>query len=453
MNDSCSTLKMAQDDHPTLEYAEILSIVATVLSICMNLLCCVLDVRTAGSWISDRATRLKEQLKAAFEEEATDDEPWWLALIHSYVLCAALCVVFNASYSTAVWVLISFFCVLFAGLAFLWLPRPWRVWEYETIYDWTTWPVTRPVTRPITRPGFASRRSKVEMLTRADMGDRKQVEEKDEVVTDEDYMDDTDDTWSSNLDTPSEPESSHSIDTSPSRNNVRTGRAAIMKASVREATRAGFKPETAASYLDSFILPPTVQDPQKRHPNLQNSPDRSTTNPPPTEPFQTSEQTPFGKNMSTWPGHRWVYQDRPTLTSYVVEKAEHQPLDMIVLQVMQGTDYQEKTLVRMDKTTSFVQLKDKLRKKDEDDSELVVRGPRGDFPVFDNETPLSVSSLRHVLIIVVEGSQMLMFCVFDAIDWFAALEYVGLGTSAGYAEVTRLDWKGLSGECLLECVV
>jgi hypothetical protein len=113
--------------------------------------------------------------------------------------------------------------------------------------------------------------------------------------------------------------------------------------------------------------------------------------------------------MSTWPGHRWEYGHQPRLTSYVAEKAEHQPLDMIVLQVKKGADIRESGLVRMYKTTPFAQLKDRLRNKGENDSELVVRTSRGDFPVFDYETPFSVSSVRGVLIIVVEGVRMLMF--------------------------------------------
>jgi hypothetical protein len=334
-----------------LEYAAILSIMATVVAICMTLLCRVLEARTAGSWISERATRLREQLKVACEEgdtahewilyhathlkeqlkvtcekEVIDDERCRVAFIYSHmlgaVLCAvpsaALCVSLGASYRVVLFVQIPFFEVMFISGTLLWLPRPWRVWLHEKIYDWPTW------------PGIASRRSKDETLTEADMGDRKEVENKDEVLSVADDMDDTDDTWSSNLDTPSETESSHSNDTSTSTNNIRTGRAAIQDTSLREATRAGFTPETAASYLDAFFPPP-----------------------------------PFG---------------------------------MIILQVKKGTDFRENMVVLMYKTTPFVQLKDKLRKKDEDDSELVLKTPRGNFPVFDNETPSSVSPVHRVLI-------------------------------------------------------
>jgi hypothetical protein len=61
--------------------------------------------------------------------------------------------------------------------------------------------------------------------------------------------------------------------------------------------------------------------------------------------------------------------------------------------------------VRVYKTTPFKQLKDKLRNKDEKDNELVVRTPKSDFPVFDNETPFSVSHVHRVLINLVEEVQ------------------------------------------------
>lgn len=48
-------------------------------------------------------------------------------------------------------------------------------------------------------------------------------------------------------------------------------------------------------------------------------------------------------------------------------------------------------LVRMYKTTPFVHLKDELRDKDDTVSELAIKDSEGKFPVFDNDTPLSVS--------------------------------------------------------------
>jgi hypothetical protein len=318
MDDPYSEIKMAQDNQRTLEYIGLLHIVAIFLPTCTILLYHTLQ--HMAPLISDRATRLKEQFKAACEEEDIGDEPWWVA----FAFVSILSVVLGASGAVSVWFLVRFFCVLFVGGVSFWCLRDW-------------------MTRPATRPGTASRAPKIEIPTEADVGDRKEVEGKDEVVTDEDYMDDTDDTWSSNLDTPSasESESSHSNDTSTSANNVRTGRAAIRGTSVRGATRAGFTPKTAASCLDAFFPPP--------------------------------------------------------------------PLGIIILQVKKGAEFRESMVVLMYKTTPFVQLKDKLRKKDEDDSELVVKGSGGDYPVFDNETPLSVSSIHRVLIVVVEKVQTLMF--------------------------------------------
>jgi hypothetical protein len=96
--------------------------------------------------------------------------------------------------------------------------------------------------------------------------------------------------------------------------------------------------------------------------------------------------------------------DPSILTSWVALKPEHQPTDMIVLQleIREGIEFQEKIMVRMHKTTPFVQLKDKLRKKNDNESELVADDPRGCYPVFDHETPLSVSFVRYSSIIVIE---------------------------------------------------
>jgi hypothetical protein len=186
----------------------------------------------------------------------------------------------------------------------------------------------------------------------------------------------------------------HSSGPSTPTNNVHTGRAEILEANVREATRGGFKPEEAASYLNAFILPPAVQDPQKRFSNLQDVRDWPFTNPPTTEPIRTSKQIPYRENMTMYsgmPSNRWKNRRQPRLTSHVL-KAAHKPLDIIVLQIKKGVDFRESMLVRMYKRTPFIQLKDKLRDKDEKNNELVVRTLKRDFPVFDNETPSSVSS-------------------------------------------------------------
>jgi hypothetical protein len=221
---------------------------------------------------------------------------------------------------------------------------------------------------------------------------------------------------------------------------------------VREATRTGFRPELAASYLNAFILPPAVKDPRKKFSSLQDVLDWSSPNPPTTTPVQTREQIPCEENMTTYSGmlsDRWENRDQPRLTSYVV-KAAHQPLDIIVLEIKKGVDFRERMLVRMYRTTPFIQLKNKLRNKDEKDGELVVRTPKRDFPVFDNETPSSVSHVHRVFIIAVERVRMLMSCSSRSKDWFAALVYIGLATYAGYAEITGSDWKGSSGESLVE---
>jgi hypothetical protein len=130
-------------------------------------------------------------------------------------------------------------------------------------------------------------------------------------------------------------------------------------------------------------------------------------------------------------------RQQPRLTPYVV-KAAHQPLDTIVLQIKKGVDFQESMLVRMHKTTPFIQLKDKLRKKDEKDSELVVRTPGGDSPVFDNETPSSVSRIQSVLIVVVEGVQNANVFFFCSIKRLACSTY--LRWSGDLCRICRDYW-------------
>jgi hypothetical protein len=238
------------------------------------------------------------------------------------------------------------------------------------------------------------------------------MESKDEEPTGVDDVIDTDDSWSSGLNTPSETESSHSSDPYTSTNKVHTGGAAILEASVREATRAGLRPQAAASYLNAFILPPAVKDPPKKFSSLQDVLDWSSPNPPTTTPVQTREQIPCEENMTTYSGmlsNIWENRHRPRLTSYVV-KAAHQPHDIIVLEIKKGVDFQECMLVRMYRTTPFIQLKNKLRNKDEKDGELVVRSSKRDFPVFDYETPSSVSHV-HRVVEEVQNANVLCFSV------------------------------------------
>ncbi|KAG9586583.1 hypothetical protein KCU77_g9622, partial [Aureobasidium melanogenum] len=82
------------------------------------------------------------------------------------------------------------------------------------------------------------------------------------------------------------------------------------------------------------------------------------------------------------------HQSMPT--SYMFEKAKQQPSDVIVLHIVKGIEYEERMLVRIYKTAPFVLLKNDLRDKDDTVSELAIKNPEGgEFPVFDNDTPLS----------------------------------------------------------------
>ncbi|KAH0372363.1 hypothetical protein KCU65_g1194, partial [Aureobasidium melanogenum] len=80
-------------------------------------------------------------------------------------------------------------------------------------------------------------------------------------------------------------------------------------------------------------------------------------------------------------------------TNYMWEKAKQQPADVIVLYIVKSIEDEERMLVRMNKTTPFILLKNELRNKDDTTSELAIKDLEGDFPVFDYDTPLSVSFL------------------------------------------------------------
>lgn len=100
-------------------------------------------------------------------------------------------------------------------------------------------------------------------------------------------------------------------------------------------------------------------------------------------------------------------------TNHMWEKARQQPADVIILYVVKGFEYEERMLVRMYKTTPFVHLKNELREKDDMISELAIKGSEGDFPVFDNDTPLSVSfSFRSVILAEIMGLNKLILCVY-----------------------------------------
>jgi hypothetical protein len=399
-----------------------------------------LVAHASAFWTPDRMTRFKQWLSTTSADDRTEAEK----MVDSYFLTAMCGFVIGGMYVLVEWTRMPILGMLALFMVGWNSPRSWRMRVYEAFNSCVDWSMTE-LDRELGN-------SDDETLTGTDASDREKMEIKDEESTDADDTVDTDDPRSSGLNTPSETESSHSSGPYTPTNNVHTGGAAISEASVREATRTGFRPELAASYLNAFILPPAVKDPRKKFSSLQDVLDWSSPNPPTTTPVQTREQIPCEENMTTYSGmlsDRWENRDQPRLTSYVV-KAAHQPLDIIVLEIKKGVDFRERMLVRMYRTTPFIQLKNKLRNKDEKDGELVVRTPKRDFPVFDNETPSSVSHVHRVFIIAVERVRMLMSCSSRSKDWFAALVYIGLATYAGYAEITGSDWKGSSGESLVE---
>jgi hypothetical protein len=245
----------------------------------------ILTARMAVSGISDRMTRLEEWLTVIFEDDSTEAEKW----VVSYVVTAGFGFLTGVMYALFEWTRKPVVCMFAGFMTFCLTPRSWRVRVYEAFNSCVAWFMTE-LDREL---GV----SDDETLTQKDAINEENMENKDEESTGADDVIDTDDNWSSGLNTPSETESSHSSGPSTSRNNVHTVGAELIKASVREATRAGFRPELAASYLDDSILPPAVKDPQKKFSSLQDIVDYS---PPTTEPIRASEQIPYGENVTTY---------------------------------------------------------------------------------------------------------------------------------------------------------
>jgi hypothetical protein len=428
------------------------------------------ETREATIWITNRVTRLKEYLAATFQDDTTEAERQWSPYIGATML-GFLLGIFSVLEQ---WVCVLVFCMLSVGAVFCAFPRSWRVWTYETVHDYVAYPLMRVgLVSPISEDETLSK-DKVDEIVWEDMEDTDEESTGSEAscledVEDADDMDDWDDSWSLDLDTPFETENSQSDGTSDSTGSTSTSSAKSGTAGAREMTDASSKPEDAASYLDSFVLLPSAQDQQERLPIPQLRPECYMINDPTAESpepknkttqlpelyIQTREQILKSVIRDNPVAYKDMLESRPAdpssdpsiLTSWVALKPEHQPTDMIVLQIeiRKGINFQEKIIVRMHKTTPFVQLKDKLRKKDDKDSELVVGDPRGCYPVFDHETTLSVSfALACRLSWLKKFNADVLF--FDATGWFAALGHFDLGTYAGYAEITGYKWKESSGE-------
>lgn len=464
-------------------------------SICLTLLLHTRMARTAASRILDQAERLDKQLGEQFKAILAADRSEIENAMLSYVVTTMIGFALGFLCGLVDGMRLPLVTILNACMAFFFLPRPWRMWTYRTLHDvsaytlieigylpadfmdnvWKQRARCQDEVSPEVREMISEESADRETISEEarDVNEMEDVEATDEVATDteashwedeededveivevDDEMDETEDSWSFDLDTPSETGSSLSSGTSISTHSVPASQARSGNASVRETTFAPSKPEDAKSILDAFFLLHTAQDPREPHSRLQTRPDwfmsnRSTgespesntkTTPQPKSSVQTSKQ--MTELISGLRMLKSVAEGRhqPMIPSNVVGEVENQPADVIIFRLERGADTQERMLVRIHKTTPLKQLKDRLRNKDEDACELMVKESRRDFPVFDNETPSSVSFCPVVYF--VKQVEKLMLCFLDAIGRIAALGYVGLGAYARYAKTAGHHWKG-----------
>lgn len=396
-------------------------------SICWTLLFQTQMALTAASRILDQVGRFEKQcdekLKTMLAADRSPTEDTMLSYVLTTIFGFSLGVLCGLVDD---WVKLLIVSTLNACAFFFFLPTTWRVWGYLILHDRLAYTSIRLGLLKAgymdeilaERPAYMKR-----VLRKVDVSDWEVVEGNDEIATnteashreDEEYedvveddMDDTDDSWSFDLDTPSETGTARSSGTFTLTRSTRTGGAKPGNSSVRETTDPPSKSIGARSHLDASILLPSAQVSREPHSRPQTRPDwfmpltaessePKKATPQPRPSFQTSNPTfehllrdEIASSLRMLKS-RVADQQQPTTTSHMVGKLEHQPADIIILRILQDTDSQEKMLVRIRKTTPFAQLKDRLRSKDEDACELMVKDSRNEFPVFDNETPSSVS--------------------------------------------------------------
>ncbi|KAG9741490.1 hypothetical protein KCU73_g8916, partial [Aureobasidium melanogenum] len=243
----------------------------------------------------------------------------------------------------------------------------------------------------------------------------------DESTSDWEAIEDTSNSFETfGIDTPSETGKSDSSSIPVSTDSLSVGWTEYSRASARDAIDTASFSDGAASSLDTSVQPLARQNTSdsqtqsQRYPasarrgQTANSTDTSATivqqPDPPKSPLENPIETlamklkqprksnPFKDSHKPRSKIASGHQSIPT--SYMFEKAKQQPADVIVLYIVKGIEYEERMLVRMYKTTPFVLLKNELRDKDDIVSQLAIKDPEGgEFPVFDNDTPLSVSFL------------------------------------------------------------
>ena len=257
--------------------------------------------RTAASRILDQAERLGKQYDEKLKTMLAADRSASEATMLSYVVTTMIGFVLGSLCGSVDGIELPILTILDACAMFFFLPRPWRMWMYRRLYSTlikTCHPradfmddIWNPMTRCLNKVSPGVRNDILE-----ERADRKKTleeandEEDEDVEIVEDEMDDTDDSWSFDLDTPSESENSLPSGTSTSTHSVQTGR---VKSSVKKTADAPSRSENARSCLDAFILLATAQDPREPHSRLQTRPDWFMRNRSSTElPEPSSKTTP-----------------------------------------------------------------------------------------------------------------------------------------------------------------
>ncbi|KAH0159153.1 hypothetical protein KCU67_g7246, partial [Aureobasidium melanogenum] len=239
----------------------------------------------------------------------------------------------------------------------------------------------------------------------------------DENTSDWEAIEDTSNSFETfGIDTPSETDKSDSSSIPVSTDYVSVDWTEYSRASARDAIDTASFSDGAASSLDTSVQHFARQDTPGSHTESQRCPafarrnqTAKSTDPASTiiqqpEPPKSTPENPIETlamrlkqplksgplKDSHKPRSKMASGYQSMSTSYMFEKAKQQPADVIVLYIVKGIEYEERMLVRMYKTTPFVLLKNELRDKDDTVSELAIKNPEGgEFPVFDNDTPLS----------------------------------------------------------------
>jgi hypothetical protein len=236
-------------------------------------------------------------------------------------------------------------------------------------------------------------------------------------------VEDTDDNWSMRVDTPSETEGSCiSNATSTSSNTVPTDWKTSKRVGVSDAVDTALNPGETAPYIDASIQPPAPQDRSGRYVQQQVKPGASTKHrrtvdlrdasnittrqldpSKPESSNQTSKQTlqrPLQEHnletlhTSSSKKARLNHEQPSQPILSLKQKAEHQPAKIIIVEVRKGIAFKEKLIVRMYRTSSFSSLKAALNSDElgDDTHGLAIKDDEGGYyPVFDNDTPISVS--------------------------------------------------------------